>query len=269
MILSTHTINVKRVMLKLFMCLFFFSVSAQNTLPYRLRLSIEKGDLKSARITITKNGKSYKVIDTKAKYDLEFDLGQEYVITASKIGYITKSIVVDTKVPTGREESEFSGFESEITLQPQPSEDIEITYTQPVGRIQYSSSLGDFDFDKDYTAKALEMQKKANAKPSKKNKTVKDSIVSNPEKIEKTVEITKETNKPIEKIKPETPPLTPSTRNVVETFAQQDKLKITYRAVTINGIEIIYRKEEFSWGGVYFYKGTINIIESTFETDTK
>jgi len=270
----THTkifklTNCKLIVgLLLFVCLPFSVLAQKNFLDYELKISIENGDIDNVKISITKNGNPFRTIDSKKKYDLKLDLGMEYVITATKLGYITKSIVVDTRVPDGRDEEEFRPFESEIILKPQPEEE-EITYTQPVGRIKYSNDTGDFDYDKDYSAKSQEMQKKADANPKKRPKEKNDSITSKSKVIEKKVEKKVESNpqKVVEKQASLT--VDPVIRTVVERIVQQDKLKITYRNITINGVEIVYRKEEFSWGGVYFYKGVKNISESTYDKDTK
>jgi len=243
------------------------SLSQNNFLAFRLILSVEDGDLKGAQVSISKNGKPYRIIDSKSKVDLELDLGNEYVFTAKKTDYVTKSIVIDTNVPEGRDQEDFAEFQSEIILKPQPV-DQEITYTQPVGRIAYDDKMGDFNYDKDYSAKAREMEKKAEAEPRKKKKE-EEKIVSNPEIIKKDTIIKKETNSVVKKEIPPDPPLPPVVRTVVERVVQQDKLKITYRTVTINDVAFEYRKEEFSWGGVYFYKGPKNITEATFEKDTK
>lgn len=274
MIWKLHKSNKKITIAKLLMSFLLISgishtaSAQQNFLDYELKIKIEKGGLDQSKITITKNGSLFRVIDSKSKYNIELDFGVEYVFTVSKAGYITKSIVVDTHIPDGRDQEEFVPFESLITLFPQP-EDLEITYTQPVGRIEYSNSVGDFDFDKDYAAKSIEAQKQAEAAPKPKPKPKQEPIVSNPEKVEKKVEYKTEPTPPKPVVKNIDPPPTPVVRTVVETTVQQDKLKITYRTVTINGVEFVYRKEEFSWGGVYFYKDTKNITENTYEKDTK
>ncbi len=275
MIENTHKLDRKKAITKLQMALLFmfcsiFSISAQkNFLDFRLKLTIEDGDLLHAKIAITKNGVPFRVIDSKARYDLELDIGVEYIITASKIGYITKSIVLDTRVPSGREQDEFAKFQSEISLKPQP-ENEEITYTQPVGRITFSNTSKDFDYDKDYSAKSQEMQKKAEAAPKPRSAPKIDSVTNARTEIPvKQREIKSPPSLPKPIIKSSDPTTGPLVKTVVERTVQQDRLKVTYRNVTINGIEFTYRKDEFSWGGVYFYKNGKNILESTFENETK
>lgn len=241
--------------------------SQKNFLEFQLKVTIEKGNYETVRVTVTKDGNPYKSIDYKSKYSIDLDLGHEYVFTATKQGYITKSIIVDTNVPEENAQDEFAFFQSEIILKAQPEEQ-EITYTQPVGMIAYSPAVGDFDYDKDYSAKSREMEKKAEAEPRKKPKTEKEEVKSNPEIIKKDPELKKEPN-PQPKPKPTPPPPPPKViKDIVERIVFQDKVKITYRTVTINGVAYEYRKEEHSWGGVYFYKNNKNITEALFEKDT-
>lgn len=284
MFVKTNILVYKKLK-SVFICIAFFScfvlsASSQNFLDFRLKLTVKDGNYEHAKVVITKDGKPFRIVDSKSKYDIDLDLGFEYQMTATKLGYVTKTIIVDTHVPDGRQEDDFNRFEAEIILEPQP-EGAEVTYTQAVGRIAYSKQEKDFDFDKDYSARVQEMMKKAEAEPRKlppkeiekepeeKPKPEKEPFVSKPEEIKKEVTYPSAKNPvpPKEKVIP--PPIPPTIRTVVERTVQQDKLKITYRTVTINGVDMVYRKEEFSWGGVYFYKENRNITEALFEKDTK
>ena len=55
----------------------------------------------------------------------------------------------------------------------------------------------------------------------------------------------------------------------MERIIQEDKRKLTIVTVTINGVDFVYRMEEYSWGGVYYYKDGINISERTFDKETE
>ena len=61
----------------------------------------------------------------------------------------------------------------------------------------------------------------------------------------------------------------PATKNKEERIIQKDRLKITIIMVTINNEEYEYKKEEYTWGGLYYYKDGKNITEGTFEKDTE
>lgn len=246
------------------------SISAQNYLDYRIKLDIVGGDYEHAKITITKNGVLLKVIDSKPKYDIYLDLGAEYEITATKMGYITKSVLVNTKVPMEVADDDFGKFVSIIILKPQPSEDMEVRYTQPVAKVEFVNAKEGFDISKKYDAEIKEMQKHAEANPRKIVKTKKDSISHNQEKTNNTsVAYHPESNISQNTISTETSAVVSMTRNVEERTVLKERLKITFRILTINGVVIVYRKEEHSWGGVYFYKNDKNITENSFEKDTK
>jgi len=120
------------------------NIFSQNILPFEIKLNLQEGNIKKAKISITKNGEPWKLIYSEAKCKLELDLGAEYIITAAKNGYITKSIVIDRHIPEGRNKEKFAKFISKIILQQQPEGET-ITYTKPVAEIIYNKNVGDFD----------------------------------------------------------------------------------------------------------------------------
>lgn len=279
--------NITPFKTAIFLLLFLFAgrmAFAQGPVfSVKIKFSVEKGGLDNALITIKKNGAPYRVIDpNKGKYNLDLDLGAEFTLTFTKPDHITKSIIIDTHVPAGREEMEFAKFTAAVSLDLQPQDQI-VTYSQPVGRIKYSVTSGDFDFDKDYTATATEQQKKDVAAavpkpkepvPAPKQETKptppKDIPPSNPiPAVVKEPDTQPEPEKPKPVVQQEDPPTKPVEKNIEERIIQQDRLKITIRLVTINDKTIEYKREEYSWGGVYFYKDGKNITEGTFEMDTQ
>jgi hypothetical protein len=283
---STHIPSRKKAVFftAFFALLFTFSLHAQEPqYSIRFKLSVKDGDMKNALITITKNGAPYKVIDPSGgKYTIDLDFNAEYLITCTKPDYITKSIIIDTHVPKGREEDDFAKNQPTVELEKQPEDQL-ITYTQPVGKIKFNGISDDFDFDKDYTNKAQEMQKiaKENPKPKPKEPTPVPKAEP-PKPVQAQLPPSKPEPvavKPPE-YKPEPPPakpivvdFTPETPPVVknkeEKIIQKDRLKITLVTVSINGVPYEYRKEEYSWGGVYYYRDGKNITEPTYEKETE
>lgn len=249
----------------------------------KIKLQVEAGNLENSLITITKNGAPDRVIDpNQSKYNVDLDLNAVYSLVFTKMGYITKTVIIDTKVPTGREKEDFAKFTATVELTKQPEEEI-ITYTQPVGRIKYSLVDGDFDFDKDYTATAEAMVKKAEANPTPKPKPPvpnprtetkppppTPTPVSKPIPIEvKQPEYTPTPPKPKPVIlEPETP-VKPIVKNKEERFIQEDRKKINIVTVTIDGVPYVYKREEYSWGGIYYYKEGKYITESTYYKETE
>ncbi len=276
----------------IFVLIFFFfstvAVYAQKDQPkftVKLKFSTDDGDMKHAAITITKNGAPYKVLDPNggAKFNVDLELGAEFLFTYTKMGYITKSVVVDTHIPEGREKEEFAKFTADVEIIKQPEGQL-ITYTQPVGRIKYSMNAGDFDFDKDYSANAEEMQRKAEAspipapkppEPNAKPVTAKPPPPvplppSKPIAVEvKEPEYTPPPSKPKEKEEEAVVNLKTTVVSKEMKIIQKDRLKITIVTVNIDGTDFIYRKEEYAWGGVYYYRDDINISIGTFELETE
>ncbi len=251
----------------------------------RFKLMIHGGDMSNAQITITKNGAPYKVITPESGFrNIDLELGANYIFSCTKMGYITKDIAFDTHVPSGRETEDFAKFDSKVELWPQP-DDAVITFSQPVGRIQYKD--GDFDFDKDYTNSALEMQKKATEHPVPKPKPPPPppppplpppppppppKVVSKPIPVEvKQPEVKPEPPpKPKPVVKEPVAPEKKIEKNSVVRIIQQDRKKVTIVDVTIVGGDTYeYKKEEYGWGGVYYYRDGVNISERTFEKETE
>ncbi len=272
------------ILMLLFVCI-CVSVKAQDEQQFniKIKLTIKDGNTKNALITITKNGAPYRVIDPdKGKYTVDLDLGAEYLFTCTKMGYITKSVVVDTHVPEGREKEDFAPFNATVELTQQPEEQI-ITYSQPVGRIKYSVASGDFDYDNDYTATAQEMQKKAEASPIPKPKPPtpgprpttppvpeKKLPPSNPIPVEvKQPEHTPEPPKPKPPVPDPPPPRKPVVKNKEEKIIQEDRKKVTIVTVNIDGKDYIYKMEEYNWGGTYFYMNGKYITERMYFVDTQ
>jgi hypothetical protein len=250
----------------------------------KVKFQVESGNLDNALITITKDGRADRVIDpNKGKYSVDLDLGAEYALVFTKMGYVTKTVIIDTHVPNGREKEDFAKFTATVELAKQPEDEV-ITYSQPVGRIKYSMQNGDFDFDKDYTATAEAMIKKAEANPTPKPKppTPAPRIEPKPPPPPPPVEPSKpipipvkqpeykpEPPKPKPIVKePETPPK-PIVKNKEEKIIQEDKKKVTIVTVNINGVDYVYKMEEYNWGGVYYYKDGQYITERTFAKETE
>lgn len=278
--------NIGCSIILLVLCPSFHIVRAQTDVPkfnMKVKLSIKSGNLDHAVINITKNGSPYRVIDpNKGRYTIDLDFGAEYMITCTKMGYITKSLVVDTHIPNGREKEDFSLYTAEVELAPQP-EYQEITYNQPVGRIKYSMESGDFDADRDYTATAQEMQRKAEANPIPKPKSPDPNPRPTPPPLAATnTPPSKPIPPPVKqpeykpappKPKPKSPdpnlPPKPFVRRKVEHVVQEDRRKLTIVEMTINdSYKYTYKKEEYSWGGMFYYFEDKVVTQRTFEKET-
>ena len=249
----------------------------------KLKFSVQQGGMENSLITITRDGKPYRVIDPNGgKYFVDLELGSDFVFTFTKPGHITKQVIINTVIPNGREKEDFAKFTADVGLEMQPEDQI-VTYSQPVGRIKYNGLSGDFDFDKDYTKTATEAQikDKENAKPKPKEPTpnprpvppkpvVQELPPSKPiPVVVKQPEYTPEPPKPKPVVVAPVIDYKPAVKNKEERIIQKDRLKITIIIVKINEIDFEYKKEEYTWGGLYYYKNGKNITESTYEKDTE
>ncbi len=267
----------------LLLCFSTFLFAQAPVFSIKLKFSVQQGGLENSLITITRDGQPYRTIDpSKGKYYIDLELGSNFIFTFTKPDHISKQVIINTVVPNGREQEEFAKFTADVGLEMQP-EDKVVTYTQPVGRIKYSGLTGDFDFDKDYTQTATEAQKKdkENAKPKPKEPTpnprpdppkpvVQELPPSKPIPVEvKQPEYKPEPPKPKPVVVEPVVEYKPATKNKEERIIQKDRLKITIIMVTIKDEEYEYKKEEYTWGGLYYYKDGKNITEGTFEKDTE
>lgn len=270
--------------LYLFLCSIIANAQDAPKYPVKLKLVIKDGDMKNALITITKDGAPFKVIDPDGgKYTVDLDFGAEYLFTCTKMGYITKALIIDTHVPKDREQEDFAKQLPTVTLEKQPADQI-VTYTQPVGKIKYSVASGDFDFDRDYSQNAQVMQKKAEANPTPAPKPPAPNpkpVVTPPPPppptppsnpipvVVKQPEYKPEPEKPKPVVKEPEVPQKVIVKNKVEKVIQEDRRKITIITVNIDGTDYVYKKEEYTWGGLYFYKDGRNITERTYEKETE
>lgn len=283
----TYKVSHQNIIITTVMILFCFLTSlvySQEVTKFNIlvKFNISDGDFKNSTIIITRNGAPFRVINpNKEKHNVELPFGGEYLFSFRKMGYITKDVMVNTTIPANREKEPFAKFSMEVRILPQPEEQI-VTYTQPVGIIKYSTEISDFDFDKDYSLTVAEMQKKA------VERAVKAPKPPTPNPRPTTPEIPKTTTPPSNPIpivvkeniyKPEPPkkkpvvvppptPQKPIVKNKTVKVIQEDRRKTTIVIVNVDGVDHIYKKEEFSWGGIYFYKADKRITELTFEKET-
>jgi hypothetical protein len=282
---TSDNCSIKIIGIFLLLMLFasFKAVAQAPKYNIRIIVAIVDGGFENSVVTIKKDGVPFRTIDpNKSKYKVELDLNSEFIITYTKMGYISKSVVVDTHIPNGREQEEFAGNDITIELNKQP-EDQEITYTQPVGKFKYSNDVQDFDYDKDYNANAKEMQKKAEANPIPKPKPptpnprpaytppVQPTLGPSkpiPVEVKQPVYTPEPPKKKVVVMTPEVPPK-PIIKNKTEKNYQRDRVQVTIITVNINGVNYEYTREAYAWGGTFFYKNGRNITLSCFDKETE
>jgi hypothetical protein len=242
----------------LLLFLFFFSsiLTAQEipNVNVLLKIKIKDGDLKNSLITITKTELPYKVINPdKETNGVDLPLGFEYVFTFTKIGYNTKRVLMDTHVPENREREGFANQISEVELD-KLSGKLEDNYIQLIGKIKYSMSKGDFDFDKIEAVKVDKTKKNEKISTSTEPTFNQNSSIL---PVDKQSIKTPEAVSEIEKVK-----------NKEVRIIQEDTRKFTIITITIDSKNYIYKKEEYGWG-TFFYKDGKRITSDTYTSETQ
>ncbi|MGB3948607.1 MAG: hypothetical protein WBM13_11530 [Bacteroidia bacterium] len=230
--------------------LFMFSVAsfihAQTVykLDVSIAMKVKGGDLKNALVTVTRKNEPFKILDpSKGETTIEVPLGYEYLFTFTKLGYITQYIVIDTHVPENRELKPFKKQDFKVELQRESNKDL----AEKI-KLAYNMNLADFDFIKGPAPKIDKNLKKENIATTPINKTT-------TAKIDSTANSSRVTKKG-DKIKD-------------KKVIQQDSKRITLITISIDEKDYIYKKEEYSWGGVFYYKNDISITGDTFLTETE
>lgn len=135
------------------------------------RLKIEGGDLAGARAVVYKNGVKERTLTTNlSKFALELDLNANYIVSFEKDGYVSKKLSFDTHVPADAASNSFMPFDFAVSLFKQYDDINMVVFNQPVGMIRYSPSMGDFDYDTDYTKSIQSQLQEAVAQVEKKQK---------------------------------------------------------------------------------------------------
>lgn len=122
------------------------------------RVKIEGGGLDGTRVVVMRNGVKDRVLTNNlSKFSLELDLGQNYTLCFEKDGFVTKKLSFDTHAPADAAANGFTAFEFAVSLFKQYDDVNTVVFNQPVGMIRYDATLGDFDYDTDYT-KSIQSQ---------------------------------------------------------------------------------------------------------------
>ena len=150
---------------KLFSCLIFCCgfllygavvlANPSGHLVMPVQFSIENGDYNASVVTVKKNGAVVLSEAGKKNLRLRLEYGNNYMLSFSKPGYITKLIKVDTKVPSGFSKTGFDPYKIGVCIFKQYDGINVIVYNQPVAFVRYHPELDEFGYDVDYTKSIL------------------------------------------------------------------------------------------------------------------
>ena len=219
-------------------------LSAQTTakLDVSIALKVKDGDLKNALVTITRKGEPFKVLDPgKGETSVELPLGYEYQFSFAKLGYITQNIYIDTHVPEHRENGTFRKQIFKVQLEKEREEDRHDV------KLAYNMDIEDFDYIKGNISKT----NKVKPENTTTAKTKADWL-----DVRGQTDTLKKNTKAGSKIKD-------------KKVIQQDTKRITTITIVIDEKEYIYKKEEYDWGGTFFYKNGVAITADTYRSETE
>ncbi len=126
----------------------------QNFLEIPVKLEIEKGNMSEVVIKVKKEGKDAFTQSGASKMRFKLDFNKKYTLIFSKPGYISKTIEVNTKAPSGRISSGFDPYKIGVKLFLQNQENM-VIYNQAVAQIKYDQNLDEFNFETDYSKSIL------------------------------------------------------------------------------------------------------------------
>ncbi|MBK9416010.1 MAG: hypothetical protein IPN62_01685 [Flavobacteriales bacterium] len=127
-------------------------VMGQSKFTVNGRMKVESGDMSNTRVVVYKNGvKERTLTNSITKFSLDLDLNSNYIVSFEKDGYVSKKISFNTKVPSDQVSGPFTPFDFAVSIFKQYDETNMVVFNQPVGLIRFEPSLGDFDYDTDYT----------------------------------------------------------------------------------------------------------------------
>lgn len=132
--------------------------SAQGKFTVNGRMKVEGGSMEGARAVVYKDGVKERTITASlAKFTLDLGLNANYVISFERDGFVSKKISFNTHVPADAVANGFTPFDFAVSLFKQYDDVNIVVFNQPVGVIRYEPSVGDFDYDTDYT-KSIQSQ---------------------------------------------------------------------------------------------------------------
>ena len=160
--------------------------TAQDKVEVYGKMKLEKGSL-DGKVELFANGSrtSVRKVSGSGKFDFKLEYGNEYVISFSQEGYVTKKIAFNTNVPQDRQEFGFAPFEFQVTLFKQYEGVNFVVFNQPVAIIKYDEDIGELGYDTDYTKSMQQrlaaVQKEVEKKSKEEDKQEKAKAKAKPE----------------------------------------------------------------------------------------
>jgi hypothetical protein len=140
----------------------FFAAFASNGLAQERHVAIsgsikqDRKNLEGVKLTLLKNGRAGQAFTTPSsgKFAMPLDVNSEYILEVYKVGYVTKRIAFNTKVPDDMQMTWSFDFVVDLF---QDLEGLDkAIFVNPVAKVEFNEQFGEFDYDLDYS---MEFQK--------------------------------------------------------------------------------------------------------------
>lgn len=126
-----------------------------GSLMMPVEFTIENGDFTNSTLNVKKDGETVLSKIGEKNMRLKLEYGNNYLLSFSKPGYITKKIEVNTDVPEEHGKQGFEPYKIGVRLFKQYQGVNIVVYNQPVALIKYLADLDGFNYDVDYTKSIL------------------------------------------------------------------------------------------------------------------
>ena len=141
-----------------------------------VQLTIENGTFENSIVDVKKNGEEVLSITGEKNMRLKLEYGNEYLLSFSKPGYITKKVEVNTTVAEEHGKQGFEPYKIGVRLFKQYDGINIVVYNQPVAKIKYLADLDEFNYDTDYTKSILSVLTETENKLIEKAKEEREMI---------------------------------------------------------------------------------------------
>ena len=128
-----------------------FGQKDQGYLEVKGTVKVDREALQDAKINIYKNGEKDKVFSTdgEGKFTARLDLNQVYELIFTKQDFFSKKLTFTTNVPP--EDVGIWNYKFVIELIPAIEGFDASLFDEPIGKFEFNSKVGDFDYDLVYT----------------------------------------------------------------------------------------------------------------------
>lgn len=126
-----------------------------GSLNMPVQFIIENGDFTNSTVNVKKNGELVLSMLGEKNMRLKLEYGNEYLLSFSKPGYITKKIEVKTNVAVEHGKQGFEPYKIGVRLFKQYEGVNIVVYNQPVAIVNYQARIDAFGYDVDYTKSIL------------------------------------------------------------------------------------------------------------------